>query len=193
MQSPDSWVAWEPAGDEEAAEALSRLAGDAPQFFADSSLLSARAAKLPFYADHRLLELQFERDHGPERAYVLHGPNATHWLDGTSAPVHEVNESEGLALTDGTVEVYVRFFFYFVRGESGPFVLIESDGDIVAPEGAIDSPEHDGKAAESAAAELEKRIQCQHGYSTPPGFPGTTFLVDVNQHAVVRIVIALGH
>ena len=122
----EPWAVWEPCGDEQAAEALARLAGQTPQFFAGSSLVSARSARLPFYATHRLIELHFVRDHGPERAFVLHGPDDTRWLDGESGPMHETNQAESLALTDATVHHYIRFFLYFMRSDEGAFVLIET-------------------------------------------------------------------
>ena len=111
---------------------MTRLADQAPQFFADSSLIGARCAKLPFYATHRLLELSFVRSSGPEIAFVLDGAGETRWLDGTSLPIHETNQAESLALTDATVMDYLRFFLYFLRSTEGAFTLIESPAEITA-------------------------------------------------------------
>lgn len=77
-----------------------------------------------------MIELQFAGNHGPEHVFGLDGPEQTVWLDGSSAPVHEANEAESLVLTDETVNDYIRFFFFFVRGGSGPFVLVEAQDDI---------------------------------------------------------------
>src|SRR5207249_9554440 len=90
--------------------------------------------KLPFYANHRLLQLTFVRDHGPEEAYVLEGTGESRWLDGASQPIHEANEEQSLALTDATVQDYVRFFLHFLRSEQGAFTLIESPTEITAAE-----------------------------------------------------------
>ena len=90
---------------------------------------------LTFYPDHRLMELQFTRDNGPERAFILAGGRQPLWLNGSSGPIHEVNESESLEFSDQTVLDYIRFFFYFVRGDGG-FVLIESPAELDAPAGA---------------------------------------------------------
>jgi ATP-dependent Zn protease len=129
----DPWGgAWEAAQDERASDALARLGAAAPQFFADAELVGARSVDLRFYADHRLLELEIERGSVPERAFALHGTERTRWLNGDSAPIHETNADEALGLTDDTVEDYLRFFLYFVRGESGPFVLVESPDQIAA-------------------------------------------------------------
>jgi tetratricopeptide (TPR) repeat protein len=124
------WAFWERCERRQGAEALSRLAGELPDFFADSRLVSSRWSRLPFYASHRLMELKFVRDQDAERALVLHGPGGTWWLNGQSAPIHDVNEAESLALTKSTMCDYIRFFFYFVRGGEDAFVLIESADEV---------------------------------------------------------------
>src|SRR5947209_17971193 len=131
-KSAASWASWTPCDEAEGTEALTRLAGRLPAFFGDSTLVSCRWTALSFYTDHRLMELQFFREHGMARAYALHGLHETEWLNGESTPIHEVNESESLELTDSTVADYVGFFFYFLRGDDGAFVLIES-GEEVQP------------------------------------------------------------
>ncbi len=130
----EPWVAWETCEEEQAAEVLARLVDDAPQSFGGSTFVSARSSKLAFYAEHRLIELLLLRTHGPERVFALHGPEDTFWLDGSSGPLYEANEAESLALTDVTVHDYIRFYFYFVRGEDGAFVLIESPDEIALGE-----------------------------------------------------------
>jgi Flp pilus assembly protein TadD len=133
----DSWVRWEQFERRQGVKALSRLADDQLQtFFADSVLAGCRLSRLPFYSTHRLVELRFARDHGEECAFVLAGPTRTWWLNGESNPIHDVNEAEPLKLTQSLVCDYIRFFFYFVRGDEGPFVLIES-ADEVEPQADV--------------------------------------------------------
>jgi Flp pilus assembly protein TadD len=135
------WAAWERCERGRGAEALSRLAVELPEFFADSRLVRTRWSRLPFYATHRLMELTFVRDQDAERALVLHGPAATWWLNGQSAPIHDVNEAESLALTKSTMCDYIRFFFYFVRGGDDAFVLLESPDEVGrGPAGAAAKP-----------------------------------------------------
>jgi Flp pilus assembly protein TadD len=134
----DSWVRWEQCERRHGVEALSRLADDQLQmFFADSVLVGCRQSRLPFYATHQLVELRFARDHGEECAFVLDGPSRTWWLNGESSPIHDANEAERLKLTQSLICDYIRFFFYFVRGDEGPFVLIEST-DEVEPQADVD-------------------------------------------------------
>ncbi len=138
VKSADGWARWEACDD--GREALSRLAETLPQFFAASTFVSARCTALRWYATHRLIELDFVREHGVERAFVLHGPEDTHWLNGESEPIHDANEAESLTLTDDTVADYLRFFLHFLRADRSAFVLVESADEVEAgpPENVAD-------------------------------------------------------
>ena len=153
----ESWVTWEPCAEEDAAEAIGRLTRAAPEVFTEAKLLSSRAANLPFYGTHRLIELHFARHDRPEWVFVLHGPQETRWLDGESEPIHETNAAESLALTDATVHDYLRFFFAFVHSDSGAFVLIESPSDVTADDEPDLREQVDG-AADPDPSELRERI-----------------------------------
>jgi hypothetical protein len=145
-KSTEPWASWEPCEDEQGAEALNRLARNLPRYFADSKLISSRQSRLAFYESHRLMELEFLRDHGAERAFVLDGPQGTVWLNGESEPIHDTNGAESLALTEATAADYVRFFFYFLRADEGAFVLIESDEEVGPADDVGDRSDDEGKA-----------------------------------------------
>jgi AAA+ superfamily predicted ATPase len=153
----DSWVSWRPFGDDQVSRVLSRLAGRTLRRGA-AALVSARCASLPFYARYQLIGLQFAGNDGPEYVFGLDGPEQTLWLDGSSAPVHETNEAESLVLTDETVSDYIRFFFFFVRSDSGPFVLVEAEDEIdLVSDGVSDG--QNGGTPEVDASELRARLQ----------------------------------
>jgi Flp pilus assembly protein TadD len=160
----DPWTLWEQCEGRQGAEALSRLAGELPEFFADSMLVSSRWSRLSFYATHRLMELQFVRDRGVERAFVLHGPRRTWWLNGESNPMHEVNEAESLALTQSTVSDYIRFFFYFLRSDAGAFVLIESAGEVGPQADADGQNDHQDEMLALEAARNRARPLLMRGF-----------------------------
>jgi AAA+ superfamily predicted ATPase len=151
-----SWVAWRPLEEEQVSEVLTRLAERAPQFVDGTDLAGARCSELAFYDHHVLFDLRFESE--PEHVFGLHGPDETYWLDGTSAAIHDTNEAEELELTDDIVHDYVRFFLYFVRGDSGPFVLIESQGRLALA---------DGSESDGDASELQTREATIRGRITP--------------------------
>jgi len=101
----------------------------APKRFANARIPSARCATLPFYSRYRLADLRLagiEGIDGMTRAFVLYADDEVIWLDGSSAPVHHANEKEKLQLADDAILDYVRYFMFFVHGESSAFVLVES-------------------------------------------------------------------
>src|SRR5579863_6564525 len=103
----EQWVQWEPCEGGEAGRALSRLAATRPEFFGAATLDSARCSRLSFYAHHRLMELYFTRETGRERAFALVSAGESLWLDGTSGPIHDVNDLESLELGEKTVLDYI--------------------------------------------------------------------------------------
>lgn len=72
-------------------------------------------------------------------------------LDGTSLPVHEANEREGVEISEETAPDYLRFFCFAVRGDEGPFLLFE--------EPAAPPAEEDVQAV--STAKLAQPIQAQ--------------------------------
>ena len=56
-------------------------------------------------------------------------------LDGTSPPIHRTNAQVGIRLDDGNVADYLRFFCFFVRGDDGPFLIVESMDQPEIPKG----------------------------------------------------------
>jgi Flp pilus assembly protein TadD len=172
----DPWISWEPCEGRQGWEALSRLRKDEELrvFFGNSTLVGSRWSRLPFYTAHRLMELQFARDRGVERAFVLHGPKRTWWLNGETAPIYEVNEAESLALTQSTVGDYIRFYFYFLRTDGGTFVLIES-ADEVGPRADADGGGEDQDEVLTLEAARDKARPLQMRGSDETG----RWLVDV--------------
>ena len=48
-----------------------------------------------------------------------------YWLSGLSVPIHQVNENENPVINEETVLPYLAFFCFFVRGEEGPFLIVD--------------------------------------------------------------------
>jgi len=187
LQKPlDPWATWEPNGGEQAAEAFARLAAQAPEVFTGARFSGGRSATLSFYDTSRLIMVGFLRDRRPpEIAFVLHGPDATRWLDGRSGPIHAANEEESLALTDDTVLDYLRFFLYFVRGDEGAFGLIESESELALAEDGDGAS--DGKP-EADEAEVSARLAGARAHVRPL----TTPTVDEQGGWVTSGVLAYG-
>lgn len=82
--------------------------------------------ELPFYSDVDLLVLKNDRWINPRaRLCFLDHDGSLSWLDGRSPPIHLVNEKADLRITEANVLNYLSFFCFFVRGERGPFLIVD--------------------------------------------------------------------
>lgn len=112
----------------------------APQRLAAARVTSARRASLPFYQQHVLVDLTLAGVEGIDRVFLLQADDRLHWLDGSSTPIHVVNDAESLVLADQAMLDYVRFFTYFVRGDGGPFTIVAAQHEIQLAGAAPDLP-----------------------------------------------------
>lgn len=110
--------------------------------------------------------------------YYLSHQSDLYRLNGTSAPIHQVNELARIRITDENVVNYLRFFFWFVRSERGPFVLVE---DLPA-----DVNERYRKALEDvvqpALAEREHENKDLFTFGAPVWHSGKLFSVAIEVH-----------
>lgn len=88
-------------------------------------------AALSFYEQMFLLRVRDRNWTHPRRClFYLWDDNSLFRLDGTSPPIHEVNAKAPIRLDISNVIDYARFFGFFVRGEEGPFHVLESPDDL---------------------------------------------------------------
>lgn len=102
---------------------------DGSPFDARSATILAMA--LSFYPGYRLLDIA---DHGTvpaRRVSILYAPGNIIVLDWTNGPLYALNKTGLLQIDDSNVIEYVRFFYAFVRGRHGRFLITESADDIV--------------------------------------------------------------
>ena len=64
------------------------------------------------------------------RRFVIRKERDVTVLDFTNTPIYALNLRVPILLTDETLPDYVRFFFSFVRGRHGRFLICESVDDI---------------------------------------------------------------
>jgi hypothetical protein len=131
-------------------EGWSTLADDAPERAAlrANEAISALVPEgaqgscrpLAFYPSHRLLRF-FKAGDGAELGLFLvsDGENIIH-LNGSSPPIHELNKRVSLDLNADDALAYLAFFCFFVRGEEGPFMVVDRLDDPLLP-GYLGAPE----------------------------------------------------
>ncbi len=133
---------WKPVDRAIAEALLTRLvyssSAAAPTQF-DAIGVAGEVADLPVYNKFKLLRLSVLLDPDePEQdpLYALwDGEEQLLHLGGTSTPIHEANDLEKLQLTATTAADYIRLFCLAVRGDDGPFRIVEA-GPAHAVEGA---------------------------------------------------------
>lgn len=89
-----------------------------------------RTCRLAFYKDHLLLELTDLSAVPAARKYVLYQPGDVNVINWTNQAIYETNEKAPIRLDERTVVDYVKFFFNYVRGRHGRFLIVEAIDDI---------------------------------------------------------------
>lgn len=98
----------------------------------DMSHVTILSHELPFYDGYVFYDIgDFSAAKSIHR-YVVMNDNDKNItvLDWTSAPVQLLNKAAPIALSEETIGDYVRFYFAYVRGEHGRFILVENVDDI---------------------------------------------------------------
>ncbi len=89
-----------------------------------------RTQPMSFYKGFELCELTDLSAIPAARKYAIYKPGEAHVIDWTNNVIYNLNESAPIALDARTVCDYTRFFFNYVRGRHGRFLIIESIDDI---------------------------------------------------------------
>ena len=102
----------------------------------DLSTLNATVLRYnpSFYEDVDLIEISTE-NWSPQHArvyYLLHDGDF-YRLNGTSPPIHQVNAKADIVITESTVLDYLAFFCFFVRGDEGPFLIVDHLSNVYLP------------------------------------------------------------
>jgi len=104
----------------------------------------AKRFELAFYGDVTLLEWTSPDWPAQTRVCFLEYGEQLLRLDGTSPPIHQVNASADLVLTEANVLDYLAFFCFFVRGTDGPFLVVDRQDHPMVP-AVVRTPEFHAK------------------------------------------------
>lgn len=94
----------------------------------DMTRVKVRYISLPFYDEFRLYGI-FPQDQ-PGALFGLAGAGKVAMLDGSNQAIYEVNAKAPIKLTAENVAAYAIFFFDFVRGRHGHFIIIERPEEV---------------------------------------------------------------
>ena len=147
---PKSWSSglnWLPLTEESREDLSSRVGVINERYVVDEHTVM-EAAALSFYPDSlqliRLKSTEWKKEN--LHLYYLKNGDNIYRLNGTSPPIHEVNARAPIALNTSNFLDYLRFFCFFVRGEEGPYLILES----------LDQPEIQEITDATKRARLEK-------------------------------------
>jgi hypothetical protein len=85
---------------------------------------------LPFYDEVKLYVLKDTTMPEPNERYVLHKTGSTTLLNWTNEPIYSVNESAPIKLDRKSLVPYSKFFFHYVRGQLGRFIIVEKPEEV---------------------------------------------------------------
>lgn len=87
--------------------------------------------ELSFYPGYRFIELADHSFMPPRKTSLVYKPGkSVTILDWSNGPIYELNERVPLSINEKNITEYIRFFFTFVRGRHGRFLITESVDDI---------------------------------------------------------------
>ncbi|MDD3371374.1 MAG: hypothetical protein PHE27_06060 [Alphaproteobacteria bacterium] len=109
---------------------LSDISGDmAPITFAEGKT-TVESAALPFYDEFKLYAISDTTLPAPNTRYVLYKPGDVSVMNWTNEPIYSVNERAPIKVDRKTSLPYARFFFHFVRGQLGRFIIVEKPEEV---------------------------------------------------------------
>ncbi len=87
-------------------------------------------AALPFYEDVKFVALTDMMLPPPNVRYMLYKPGLVSLMNWTNEPIYSVNEKAPIKLDRKTLVPYAKFFFHYVRGQLGRFIIVEKPEDV---------------------------------------------------------------
>ena len=104
-----------------------------------------RWARLPFYNNAMILAVPITAYRSPNEFFVVVAETHSYaiQLDWTNEPIFKCNETLGWNVNAETAVLYLKYFFFFVRGKLGRFNIIENASELswleTAPENLLAS------------------------------------------------------
>ena len=85
---------------------------------------------LPFYPGYRFVDISNYQEHPSVHRYLIYKPGEITVLNWSNEPIYQLNQNVPIQLNDSNVFEYVRFFFTYVSGRHGRFIISENVDDI---------------------------------------------------------------
>ncbi|MEJ0062248.1 MAG: hypothetical protein WDO70_03365 [Alphaproteobacteria bacterium] len=89
-----------------------------------------RAASMSCYEDYKLYGMADTTLPEPNERYMLYKPDDINLMNWTNEPLYRVNDKAPIKLDRKTVIPYAKFFFHYVRGQLGRFIIVEKPEEV---------------------------------------------------------------
>lgn len=88
------------------------------------------SADIPFYPGCRLLDISNHTTMPSVRRFAIYSPKKAAIIDFGNEVIYSFNDDLPIKLNEANVTTYVRFFFTYVRGKHGRFIVVENVDDV---------------------------------------------------------------
>jgi hypothetical protein len=124
-------LTWQDVDPEIVPRMLAEIGKSIQNFPFDGATAIVREHSLPFYADYKLYEIKDATKPDLEPLLVLYTAGGTPApLNWTNFPIYTTNEKAPIIVNAQIAPAYVKFFFDFVRGRHGRFLIVENAREI---------------------------------------------------------------
>lgn len=86
---------------------------------------------LPFYDEFKFYAITDTTLPKPNTRYALYKSGDISLMNWTNEPIYSVNERAPIKLDRKTTVTYAKFFFHYVRGQLGRFIIVEKPEEVV--------------------------------------------------------------
>lgn len=117
-------------GEEEAARILDEVNPQIDGRDYDPLETTVLAVDLPFYEEYQFLDIQDHTSTPAQRNFSFYKPGDARVIDFTNDPIYQLNADAPILLNTDNLATYVKFFFTYVSGRHGRFLVVENVDDI---------------------------------------------------------------
>jgi hypothetical protein len=110
---------------------LSDIATDISPITLPQGKTVVQVADLPFYEEYKLYALSDTSLPPPNTRYMLYKTGDVSLMNWTNEPIYSVNERAPIKIDRKTCLPYAKFFFHYVRGQLGRFIIVEKPEEVV--------------------------------------------------------------
>jgi hypothetical protein len=90
-----------------------------------------QVADLPFYDEYKFYTLSDTTLPAPNTRHILYKTGDVSLLNWTNEPIYSINERAPIKIDRKTCLPYAKFFFHYVRGQLGRFIIVERPDEVV--------------------------------------------------------------